>query len=426
MIIHQQNYFNMQKSWQWIKKGIFLLPLLPNLGVILTLIGVFLSWKYRFKLIIKQPLNQALFILSGCLILTTILAQNPIEALLGLGNFIPYFIVFIALSEIIQTPTQLKQLSWIIIIPAIPIIILGLGQQFLGWSGGEQIQSILGWTLPLNGNPPGRMSSVFMYANILAAYLLLVFTLATGLLIEQLQIILKSKKIHSIKPFSFLILVFSLTAIALIITYSRNAWILVIFTIFIYAIYLSWKWLIGLILSAILAVLGAAFAPSPLSNSLRLIVPAYIWQRLTDQNFERPIETLRITQWKFAWNLTQQRPWTGWGLRSFTPIYEDKMNIWMGHPHNLFLMLTAETGLPITLFFIGIIGFILTKFAQTLITKNLKPADQLILFSYGLAFVVYTLFNLADVSLFDFRVNTFGWLILAGIWGNTRYMNYEL
>ncbi len=426
MTVHKHYSSGLQNSWQWIQWGILLLPLLPILGCILTLIGIFLSWKYRINIISKQPLNQALLILSVFLILTTIFAQNPVDASLGLGNFIPYFIVFVALSEIIQTPAQLRKLSWIIVIPSIPVIILGLGQQFLGWSGGEQLQSFLGWTLPLNGNPPGRMSSVFMYANILATYLLLVFTLAAGLLIEQLPIISNAKNLSYTRQFIFLIFVLILTGIALIVTYSRNAWGLVILIVLAYAIYLGWQWLIGLILSAILAVLGAAYAPSPLSNSLRLIVPAYFWQRLTDQNFERPIETLRVTQWKFAWNLTQQRPWTGWGLRSFTPLYQDKMNVWMGHPHNLFLMLTAEIGIPLTLLFVGIIGFILAKFTQILINVNLKKADQLILFSYGLTFTVYTSFNLADVTLFDFRVNTFGWLILAAIWGNTRYLNSVL
>jgi O-antigen ligase len=407
-------------EFNWIKWGILLLPLLPTLGCIITLIGVFFVWKNNFNVIIQKPLNQSLLILSGLLILTAIFSPNPLESLLGIGNFIPYFIVFAAFSEVIKTPTQLKQLSWIIVIPAIPIILLGFGQQFLGWSGGEAFQSILGWTLPLNGNPPGRMCSVFMYANILAAYLLLVFTLSTALLIEQLYILKKSQNNNNFKQLFFLLIVFSLTAIALIVTYSRNAWGLVIFIILAYAIYLGWRGLVGLILSAILAVLGAAFAPSPINQSLRLIVPAYFWQRLTDQNFERPIETLRVTQWKFAWNLTQQRPWTGWGLRSFTPLYEAKMNVWMGHPHNIFLMLTAEIGIPITLFFIGIIGFIFSQFTHKLITKKINPSAHLTLFSYGVAFAVYILFNLADITLFDFRVNTFSWLILAGIWGNTQ------
>ena len=464
MIHHQDSSSNLKQYWHLLQWGVLLLPLLPTWGCIVTLFGVFLIWKNHFNVMIKKPLNQSLLILSFLLILTAIFSQNPLEALLGTGNFIPYFIVFAALSEVIQTPTQLKQLSWIIIIPAIPIILLGFGQQFLGWSGGEAFQSILGWTLPLNGNPPGRMCSVFMYANILAAYLLLVFTLSAALLIEQLysnqEWLLRSQELevetlhvtsvqekgkfsyprsllikyfitiirsiknnpenNKFKKLIFLLIVLSLTGIALIVTYSRNAWGLGIIIILAYAIYLRWRWLVGLILSAIFAVLGAAFAPSPMNQSLRLIVPAYFWQRLSDQNFERPIETLRVTQWKFAWNLTQQNPWTGWGLRSFTPLYEAKMNVWMGHPHNLFLMLTAEIGIPITLFFIGIIGFILSKFTKILITKPLNQSAHLTLFSYGLAFTVYILFNLADVTLFDFRVNTFGWLILAGIWGNTQ------
>jgi O-antigen ligase len=419
---HEYRDPRLKLCWQGLQWGVLLLPLLPTIGGIITVIGGIFTWKYRLRFMIKDPINQGLVILSLFLILTTIRAEDPLNALLGLGNFIPYFIVFAAFSELIQTCHQLRRLAWLIVIPAIPIIILGLGQQFLGWSGGETLQGLLGWTLPLNGNPPGRMCSVFMYANILAAYLLLVFTLGIGLLVEQFKIISKNHSSKKLKPFLFLCFTVALTGIGLIVTYSRNAWGLVILIVLAYAIYLGWRWLVGLILAGILAILGAAFAPSPINNGLRLIVPAYFWQRLTDQNFERPIETLRVTQWKFAWNLTQQRPWTGWGLRSFTPLYQDQMNVWMGHPHNLFLMLTAETGIPTTLLFVGMIGFILAKFTIVLTQQNFNPLDQLIFFSYGLGFVVYLVFNLADVTLFDFRVNTFGWLILAAIWGNTRQL----
>jgi hypothetical protein len=30
------------------------------------------------------------------------------------------------------------------------------------------------------------------------------------------------------------------------------------------------------------------------------------------------------------------------------------------------------------------------------------------------------LFNLLDVTLYDFRVNTLGWILLAAIYGNTQ------
>lgn len=375
--------------WQCLQIGLLLLPLLPTWGCLVTLFGVFLTWKYRLKAIIQNPINQGLGVVSLLLLITVIFAQDPLNALLGTGNFIPYFIVFAAFSELIQTPQQLRRLSWIFMLPVIPIIILGFGQQFLGWSGGEAIQGFLGWTLQLNGNPPGRMASVFMYANILAAYLLLVFTLAAGLWIEQLQIALKAKFNTKLKSLIVLGLILILTGTALIVTYSRNAWGLVVVITLAYSIYCGWRWLVGLIVSGIIAILGAAFAPFPINQGLRLIVPAYVWQRLTDQNFERPIETLRITQWQFAWNLTQQRPWMGWGFRSFTTLYEEKMQVWMGHPHNLFLMLTAEIGIPVTILFVGIIGWILTEFIHGLTSISIENSDRLILFSYGLAFGIY-------------------------------------
>ena len=127
---------------------------------------------------------------------------------------------------------------------------------------------------------------------------------------------------------------------------------------------------------------------------------------------------MRVTQWKFALWMTQQRPLTGWGLRNFTPLYEAQNQIWIGHPHNLLLMLTAETGIPATLLFFGLVGWILAQAVLILakISTNLSH-DKLILFTYLVAFGGCTLFNTVDVTLFDLRVNTLGWLLLSAIWG---------
>jgi O-antigen ligase len=148
--------------------------------------------------------------------------------------------------------------------------------------------------------------------------------------------------------------------------------------------------------------------------------------------------------------MTQQRPWTGWGLRNFTPLYEAQMHEWLGHPHSLILMLTAETGIPATLCFLGLVGWILARgvlllvnwrshfpidtqhqkivaqeteqnsissITNRVICQEQNSADRLIFFSYLLAFAACTLFNTVDVTLFDFRVNTISWLLLAAICG---------
>jgi O-antigen ligase len=410
----------LQLPWNCLQWGVFLLPILPIFGSISIFLGMILSYQRQFQSIRKNPVNQGLAILSILLVIISILANNSLESFLGLFNFIPYFIMFAGLSEIIQTPSQLRQLSWLMIFGAIPVIILGLGQQYLSWSGIDILQGILGWSLQLNGNPVGRMSSVFMYANIFAAYLIIIFTLTLGLLIEEWQnkaekydifILNKNQKII------LLIITLLLTAIDLILTNSRNAWGLAVLSSLAYALYLGWWWLILLVTTGVTAVLGSAFAPSPIKDGLRMIIPAYFWQRITDENFVRPVETLRITQWKFALNLAQTRPLTGWGLRNFTPLYEAKMNVWLGHPHNLFLMMFAEIGIPTTLFFMGIICWILSQGFLFLTNSLTNPSERLIYYSYLITFLGLILFNCFDVSLFDFRVNTLSWIILSGIWG---------
>lgn len=410
----------LQLPWNCLQWGVFLFPILPTFGGIAIFFATLITWKRQFKFIRQNPINQGLGILSLLLIIVSLLAHNPVESFIGLSNFIPYFIFFAGLSEIIQTPKQLKWLSGLMILSAIPVIILGLGQQYLGWSGIESLQGIFGWSLHLNGNPPGRMSSVFMYANIFAAYLVIIFTLTLGLLIEEWQ----NQAQKSIFPIqnsklriTLLVFTLLLTGIDMILTNSRNAWGLAVLSSLAYALYLGWWWLILGVSTAITAVFGSAFAPSPLREGLRIIIPAYFWQRITDQNFVRPVETLRITQWKFTLNLTQNRPLSGWGLRNFTPLYEAKMNVWLGHPHNLFLMMFAEMGIPTTLFFMILVGALLTQGFLLLKNSLINPSDRLIYYSYLITFLALILFNFFDVSLFDFRVNTYGWLILSGIWG---------
>ncbi|MDY7019751.1 MAG: O-antigen ligase family protein [Cyanobacteriota bacterium] len=414
----------LQGAWNCFQVGLFLFPLLPTWGGLTIIFASFLAWVKKHKIIIRQPVHQALGVLSLLLILTASFAENRTDAWIGLSNFIPYFLVFAGLSILIQTSSQLRRIAWILLLPSIPIVILGLGQYFLGWSGIEQLRGFFGWVIVLNGSPPERMSSVFMYANILAIYLVIVLILGLGLFIERLPI--GQAKLETqpetfnpkFKPLIILAIALFGVTIALIFTNSRNAWGLMVFSGVAYAVYLGWWIILALVIAAVAAIFGAAFAPSPLQNGLRVVVPAYFWQRLTDQNFERPVETLRVTQWKFAWNLTQEKPFVGWGLRNFTALYESQMNVWMGHPHNLFLMMTAEVGIPATLLFFGIVGWILAQAVRVYRQQKIPPEDRLIFFSYGLAFTACVLFNLLDVTLYDFRVNTFGWVLLAAIYGN--------
>ena len=372
-------------------------------------------WLINYKQIFASNVNRSLGILTVVLTVSCVLARDPREAWLGLANFVPFFWLFVALKELIKQPERLKQLSWVLIVPSLPIVALGFAQLYLLWDTPLLLESILGWGLVPQGEPPGRMSSVFIYTNFLAVYLAIAFTLALGLWLDTWQ---RQHQSKAKQPLNLLFLTVILLAdiSGLILTSSRNAWGLAVISFMAYALFMGWRWLIWLITGAATAILWASFAPSLGGTQLRKVVPAFFWERLSDQIYDRPVETLRITQWQFCWNLIKERPLFGWGLRNFTPLYEAKMNYWFGHPHSLYLMLGAETGVVSTLLLMGIIGFVMYKAFISLANWQ-SDRSKLIYFSYVIVFLCCILFNLSDVTIFDLRVNTIIWIVLAAISG---------
>lgn len=418
----------LQRLWNLLQVSVLLLPLSSLLGGVgcgFTALGI---WLLRWRTIVHRPLNRGFAVLAGLLLLSALFADRKVEAGLGLFNFLPFFWAFAGFAELIQTTAQLRRLAWLVVIPSVPVLLLGFGQQFLQWD--IQITSgIITWSIPAIGNPPGRMSSVFFYATVLAAYLLIVFSLTLGLLVKPT--IRRTRSRHARLQRLFLGLVLTATAIGLVFANSRNAWALAAIVGLAFAFYRGWRWLVGAVALVVGAVLGAAFAPSPLRDGLRQIVPAFFWARLTDQLYpDRPLAELRSTQWQFALSLVQQRPLLGWGLRNFEPLYWAKYQFYIGHPHNLPLMLACETGIPAMLLFLGLVGWVVAHGCRLLHHWNHpstgdrffnessgEASHAHLLFTFLVTFMGCALFSLLDVVLFDLRVNLLGWLLLAAICG---------
>jgi len=373
-------------------------------------------WRSHYRQIIARFVNQGLALLAIWLIVSTIFAQYPQEAGLGLANFLPFFWLFAGLRELIKKPIQLKQLSWLLVLPSFAIAILGFGQLFGRWDTPPLLESILGWELVPGGVPASRMSSVFIYTNFLAIYLAIALALTLGLWLDTWQAWRQKSTNKQVRVLLLLTAILLTDLGGLILTSSRNAWGLVIISLLAYALYLGWRWLVYGVIGAATAIFWAAFAPNLGGAQLRTIVPAFFWERLSDTAYNRPIETLRMTQWQFCWDLVKQRPLLGWGLRNFSPLYEAKMNYWFGHPHSLFLMFAAETGIIATSVLIAIVAWIMYR-ASLLLIHWSDQNSKLIYFSYLVAFYNCILFNLLDVTIFDLRVNTIGWILLAAISG---------
>jgi O-antigen ligase len=411
-------------DWEWklFQVALLIFPLIVPLGAAGILIALIKTWLNQHREIIQQPFTRGFGVVILCLTLTSGFAVFPAEAWLGLANFVPFAVLFAAVPVLLNKPSRLRQIAWLLMIPSILVVALGLGQLFLGWENPVPLRPILGWTLVRQGMPAGRMSSVFMYANISAVYLVIVFILGLGLWIDTYQSWRQDRKNTPIWLLGFLSVTIIGDGCGLILTNSRNAWGIAFVACLIFALYLGWRWIVLGVVSAASVVIWSSWGPSPGKEWLRGIIPVYFWGRLSDELYpDRPVATLRSTQWHFAWNMMLQRPLTGWGLRSFTPLYQSQFGEWLGHPHNLFLMLFAEIGIPGTILFCGVVGWLLMKAVRLLeLGKPDPPKQQLILFTYILAFAGCISFNCFDVTIFDIRVNLLGWLLLSAIAGLSK------
>ncbi|WP_204102656.1 MULTISPECIES: O-antigen ligase family protein [Spirulina sp. CCY15215] len=412
--------------WMWdsFQIGAFLQPMLPGIAAIPYSAAAIGVWPKEGKAIAKSPLTRAFALLSLLLFISTAFADRPLEALGGMANFFPYFIWFCTVHFLIQTPSQLRKLAWLLVFSSLPICFLGLGQIFFGWITPEFWATLSGWTLIPYGKPEGRMSSAFMYANILAFYLLVILMLTLGLWIDAFRQWHADKQRQSLQVLRFLSGAIFLNSLSLLLTQSRNAWVLAILGSLAFAFYIGWRLLVLGIAACAGTIAWASFAPAWGGETLRQIVPYFFWGRLSGEMYPNmPIPLLRMTQWQFCGHLIRDRPLLGWGLRNFSFLYKDATDVWLGHPHNLFLMLAAETGIIATLLFCAIVGWILARGVLLLGNSVFGDRDRLILFTFFVAFITCIGFNFLDVSVFDLRINTLGWALLAAIAGVTRYQD---
>ncbi|WP_310423086.1 O-antigen ligase family protein [Chamaesiphon sp. VAR_48_metabat_135_sub] len=416
----------LQLAWNSARIGFMIFPLIPLIGAVFIFVGLVKTWQNYGREINQHRLNWGFALLAAWLILGSLFGIQPGDALLGLGNFLPFFGFFAAYSTLIQSPAQLRQLAWIFTIPAVPIMLLGL-LQLSGGGGTWQLPGvpIYIWEMSVGGNPIGRMSSVFGYANSLAAYLQMVFIFALGLFADSYEKNSSETSPGGRSPFWksptswWLVSILVICGVSLVLTSSRGAWSAAIFGSLLFTIYQGWYWIVSIVAAIGTIILSAAYAPSPLKEPLRSIVPRYLWARINDDMYPNQPEALsRLSQWKFAWNLTQSRPLTGWGLQSFGPLYQKSTYIWLGYPHNLLLMLSSNVGIPATIALFSLVGWILAQ--STILFLNFPMqwrSERTIFFTYLVAFAGFIVFNIADVSALELRLNTHAWLILASICG---------
>ncbi len=404
------------KGWICFQLGLFFLAssaLLAGLFLLLSLIFGSLNrresyfrdaWNYPFLVV-------AFLMLFGCFN-----AYSGWLSWVGLANWIPCFWCFWGFQPYLLTIDARRRSALCLLAGTFPVLLTGFGQLWFNWQGPwELFNGLIVWFVALGGNPLGRFSGLFDYANIAGAWLALVWPFSLAFMFQP-------SFFNRRRLFAFLF-VFGI-AFALVLTNSRNAWGAFVLAIpFVLGPH-SWIWLLPCLFVALFPV-AIAILPtfnSDLQNLARNIVPESIWTRLNDFQFfnKRPLEVTRIHQWHLAIDFISQRPIFGWGAAAFSLLYPLRTGFWHGHSHNLPLELAVSHGFPVAFILVGTVLFLLLLTLKKVIltTDHFLKSNKINLIfdrAWWTSGLILVFLHGSDIPLFDSRINIAGWIILAGL-----------
>ena len=404
--------FSENFGWNCFQLGVFFLPSSAFISYVFLLVALIKGTLKRNDFYWKEYWNYSLVIITFLMVIGCIRSHIGLLAWLGLFNWLPFFLCFWSFQPYLLTPERRKKCATCLVIGSLPVLVTGFGQLWLGWEGPWQLfDGLIIWFVSPGGEPLGRLSGLFDYANITAAWLSGVWPFCLASVLHP-YICGRNRVI----PFVLLIAFVS----AMILTDSRNAWGAIFLGLPLVFGSASWNWLLPLMFISALPVIFAIlpFFDFGIQQFARSIVPDSIWMRLNDLNFvdTRPFEATRIGQWKIAINLIFEKPWLGWGAAAFSIIYPLRTGLSHGHSHNLPLEVAISHGVIVSLL-INIFVFSLLILASLYGVFNTfnKQKNIIVDRAWWTSTLILICFYATDIPLFDSRINILGWILLIGL-----------
>ncbi len=408
-----------QFRWRLLLAGTLTLPitaifLLPCWGIALIR-----------HLFLERPnaQHQALRYLGGVslgLILTALVGYRPLDSLLGLFNYLPFFLFFWLITRLVTDEQRALALLRAMLLGALLTGTAGV----IEWLSGQNWQwKIFGFLEITVGSQADdgiwdRVTSFFFWPTTAAAYFILVAPL--GLAFAASHGALLGRWLGGLSSV--------MTLTALVGTASRNAWGAVVLALGILLVYAR-RWLvIGLLGVGVILVLAAALLPEPWGDPVRALVPEFLWRKVLDtlnpgnKAFESTAE--RLESWQIAWQMALAHPLTGWGLQMFPFVSVDLYGKQAPtiHAHNLYLHYWAEQGFVVGTALVGFYGWTIAKALKALPRSSPHLRWALVGLISGL--IGYLCFGLFDVAFHDSRINAQFWLSLALTWRITELAKF--
>ncbi len=401
-------------GWVVFQVGLFLLPSSALLAGCLLITASVLGSRNRSNVYWRDPWN-APFLLAGILMLIgSVRAYSGWLAWVGLANWIPFFWCFWGFQPYLVSSFARKRCAIWLVSGSVPVLITGFGQLWWGWQGPWQLfNGLIIWFVGAGGQPNGRLSGLFDYANIAGAWLALIWPFCLAALIQP--------SLNFGKRSFVFVLAVSIVA-ALVLTDSRNAWGALMLAIPFVLGPARWPWLLPLIALALLPVALAVLpgVSSEIQLWARQLVPEGLWARLNDMRYmqQRSLASTRLSQWEVALQFVAERPWLGWGAAAFSVLYPLRTGQWHGHAHNFPLEIAVSHGLPVGILLVfTVIGLLIASLhAGVLYGKGVKNSGFTVFDrAWWAATFILVVLHGSDMPSFDSRLNIAGWVLLAGL-----------
>ena len=397
--------------WGWclFQLGLLLLPSSVLLASLLFVPALVLGSLRRECAYWHDRWNWPLLLAGGLMLLGCFSALRADLAWAGLANWLPFFWGFWGFQPYVAEAGARRRTALWMVAGTVPVVLTGLGQLWLGWQGPWQfLGGLVIWFMAPGGEPEGRLSGLFDYANIAAAWLALVWPLMLAALVQPGL----DRRRRSV----VLILAVALVT-ALVLTDSRNGWGSLVLAVPLVLGPVTWPWLLPLLALGLIPVLLAVWpgVPELLQNPARALVPESVWSRLSDSRYlgERALDHTRLSQWGVALQLVAERPWLGWGAAAFSVLYPLRAGRWHGHSHNLPLELAVSSGVPAAL---ALVGLVLALLIVSLRCSRMGLFDR----AWWAAVLLLVVLHGTDMPFFDSRLNIAGWILLAGLRSRIR------
>ena len=342
---------------------------------------------------------------------------HPKLSLIGLLNWIPFFICFWGFQIYLENQGSRKKCIFLLISGSIPVIITGLGQYFFNWHGPfETFNGLIIWfQRPLNSDM--GLTGLFNNQNYAASWLAIIFPFCVYFLVSN-----KRKKTTLIISSIFLILYIS----TMVLTFSRNSLLAIIITlpfflkmnkksIFIFAFTLTLL-TVAIFNKENLYCLISINKENLFCNnfekfSINELQEIYF-------RFEDLKSSLRFEIWSEALKYIDEKKLFGWGAASFPYLLSFNKSFFISqHTHNLPLEIALGYGIPasllinITFYFLILKSLMKTNKLRFKINKD----NNLIDISWSVSSLIFMMTHLFDVTYYDSRISIICWILFSGL-----------